>query len=66
LAKSIDLNSLLNYVGNVIAPTLGGALFAASEIYGAIGLALGSITVAGAAILLFLAKDPTRTPVDYQ
>ena len=60
----MSMNSLFNNVGNVIAPALGGALlFFTSGIYGVVGLALGSITVAGAAVLLFFAKDPTRTPV---
>jgi hypothetical protein len=34
-----------------------------SGIYDVVGLALGSMTIAGSAILLFLAKDLTRAPV---
>jgi predicted MFS family arabinose efflux permease len=60
----MSLNSLFNDIGNVIAPAVGGALLVfTSGIYGVVGLALGSITVAGSAVLLFLAKDPTRAPV---
>lgn len=59
----MSLNSLFNTAGNVIAPAAGGALLVTIGIYGVIGLVLGSMTVAGAAILLFLAKDPTRALV---
>lgn len=57
----MSLNSVFNNIGNVIAPALGGALLAwTGGVYGAIGLALGSLTISGAAILFFLTKDPTK------
>jgi predicted MFS family arabinose efflux permease len=60
----MSLNSLFNNVGNAMAPAVGGALLVfTSGIYGVVGLALGSITLARSAILLFLAKDPRRAPV---
>jgi predicted MFS family arabinose efflux permease len=63
----MSLNTLFNSIGNAIATAVGGVLLVfTSEIYGAVGLALGSITIAGSAILIFLAKDTTRTPVGSQ
>jgi MFS family permease len=60
----MSLNTIFNNIGNVIAPAVGGALLAfTSGIYGAVGLVLGSMTVVGAAVLLFLAKDTTRAQV---
>jgi len=57
----MSLNIMFNNIGNIIAPALGGALlFLTSGIYGAVGLALGSITILGSTVLLFLAKDHTR------
>jgi predicted MFS family arabinose efflux permease len=62
----MSLNSLFNDIGNVIAPAVGGALLVfTSGVYGVVELALGSIIVAESAVLLFLAKDPTRAPVGW-
>jgi len=63
----ISLNTTFNNIGNVVAPAVGGALLAlTSGIYGAVGLALGSLAVAGSVILLFFAKDTTRAQVGSQ
>lgn len=57
----MSLNSIFNNIGNAIAPAVGGALLVWTDgVYGAIGLALGSLTIAGVAVLFFFAKDPTR------
>jgi hypothetical protein len=56
----MSLNGFFDRIGNVIAPAVGGALLVSTGIYGAIGLALGIMTIAGAAILFFFAKDPNR------
>jgi predicted MFS family arabinose efflux permease len=63
----LSLNSIFNNIGNVIAPALGGTLlFITSGLYGVVGLALGSITVVGSAVLLFLAKDTTKASASLQ
>ena len=60
----MSLNAIFNNIGNAIAPALGGALlFLTSGFYGVVGLAFGSITIAGAVILIFLVKDTTKTTV---
>jgi predicted MFS family arabinose efflux permease len=57
----MSLNSVFNRIGETIAPAVGGALLVLTGgVYGAIGLALGSLTLAGIAILFFFAKDPTK------
>lgn len=61
----MSLNTLFNNIGNVLATAMGGALLAfTSGIYGAVGFVLGSITIAGSAILLFLVKDTAKTLVE--
>jgi predicted MFS family arabinose efflux permease len=58
----MSLNRVFNSIGETIAPAVGGALLLLTGgMYGAIGLALGSMTIAGVAILFFFVKDPTRT-----
>ena len=52
------LNSLFNNVGKVLAPSIGGALLVfSSGIYGAVGVALGGMTIIGCAIILTLVKS---------
>ena len=58
----MSLNTIFNNVGNVIAPAAGGALLAFTNgIYGAVGVALGCLTIIGVAVLLFSVKDLTKT-----
>jgi predicted MFS family arabinose efflux permease len=56
----MTLNQVFASIGNVIAPAVGGALLFLTGVYGAIGLALGIMTIAAAAILFFFARDPNR------
>jgi predicted MFS family arabinose efflux permease len=56
----MSLNHVFSNIGNVIAPAVGGVLLALTGVYGAVGLALGIITIAAAAIIFFFAKDPNR------
>ena len=59
----MSLNSLFNNMGNAIAPAIGGALLVlTSRFYGAIGVVFGSMSLAGAAVLIFLVGDTTKTP----
>jgi MFS family permease len=55
----ISLSSLFNTIGNVIAPALGGALliYATELRYGAVGIALASMTLAACAIAFVWVKD---------
>jgi predicted MFS family arabinose efflux permease len=56
----MSLNSVSKTVGNMIAPAVGGALlFLTSGFYGAIGLALGALSIAGSAIIILFVTDPT-------
>lgn len=58
----MSLNSATGALARTIAPAIGGALLVFTlEFYGAVGLALGGMSVAAAVILFLLAKDPTRT-----
>jgi predicted MFS family arabinose efflux permease len=57
----MSMNRVFNSIGETIAPAVGGGLLALTGgVYGAIGLALGSLTIAGIVILFFFARDPTR------
>ena len=56
----LSLNSIFNNIGNVIAASLGGTLLFLTGAYGAVGLALGAITIVGVAIIFFFTKDPNR------
>jgi MFS family permease len=57
----MSLDQVFQNIGNVIAPALGGALLVLTGgVYGAIGLGLGTMTIAGTVILFFFAKDPNR------
>ena len=58
----MSLNGAMGSLSRTIAPAVGGALLVFTfGFYGAVGLALGGMTVASSIILLLLAKDPTRT-----
>jgi DHA1 family inner membrane transport protein len=58
----MSLNSATGALARTIAPAVGGALLVFTiGFYGAVGLALGGMSVAAAVILFFLAEDPTRT-----
>jgi DHA1 family inner membrane transport protein len=58
----MSLNSATGALARTIAPAVGGALLVLTiGFYGAVGLALGGMSVAAALILFFLAQDPTRT-----
>ena len=57
----MSLNSATGALARTIAPAIGGALLVFTfGYYGAVGLALGGMSVAAAVILLFLAEDSTR------
>ncbi len=56
----VSLNSVFNNFGTIIATTLGGAVLFVTGLYGAIGLTLGGMTIAGIVILIFWVKDTTR------
>ena len=59
----MSLNSATGALARTIAPAVGGALLVLTiGFYGAVGLALGGMSVAAAVILFFLAEDPTRAP----
>lgn len=51
-------NSFTN-IGNTIAPAVGGALLVWYS-YPILGLMLGAMSIVASAIILFIAKDPTR------
>jgi predicted MFS family arabinose efflux permease len=58
----MSLNHAMGSFSRTIAPAVGGALLVLTlGFYGAVGLALGGMTIASSLILLFLAKDPTRS-----
>ena len=57
----LSLSSFFDKIGYIIAPAVGGALLVLTDgLYGAIGLALGMMTIAGALILFLFAKDPNQ------
>ena len=57
----MSLNSATGALARTIAPAVGGALLVFTiGFYGAVGFALGGMSVAAAVILFFLAEDPTR------
>jgi predicted MFS family arabinose efflux permease len=61
----MSLNSATGALARTIAPAIGGALLVfTTGFYGAVGLALGGMSVAAAAILFSLATDPTRTQLE--
>jgi len=56
----MSLNGAMGSLSRTIAPAVGGALLVLTfGFYGAVGLALGGMTVAASVILFLLAKDPT-------
>ena len=56
-----SVNSLFNNVGKVLAPSIGGALLIfSSGIYGAVGVALGGMTIMGCTIILLLVKNSEK------
>jgi predicted MFS family arabinose efflux permease len=58
----MSLNGAMGSLSRTIAPAVGGALLVLTfGFYGAVGLALGGMTVTSSIILFFLAKVPTRT-----
>jgi DHA1 family multidrug resistance protein-like MFS transporter len=56
----MSLQSVFGNIGNTIAPAVGGALLVWSS-YQALGFVLGGMSMVASAIILFLAKDPTRS-----
>jgi len=57
----MSLNSATGSLAKMVAPAVGGVLLILTlDSYEAVGFALGSMSVAAAIILFFLAKDPTR------
>jgi DHA1 family inner membrane transport protein len=57
----MSLDNAVGGFGTTIGPAIGGGLLVlTSEFYGAVGLALGGMFLASAAIRFFWAKDPTR------
>jgi predicted MFS family arabinose efflux permease len=58
----MSLNSATGALARTIAPAVGGVLLVFTiGFYGAVGLALGGMSVAAAVILFILAEDPART-----
>jgi predicted MFS family arabinose efflux permease len=58
----MSLDSAVGALGTTIGPAVGGALLVlTSEFYGVVGLALGGMFLASAAIRFLLVKDPTRS-----
>ena len=58
----MSLNHAMGSLSRTIAPAVGGTLMVLTlGFYGAVGLALGGLTIASALILLLLTKDPTRS-----
>jgi predicted MFS family arabinose efflux permease len=57
----MSLNSATGALARTIAPAVGGVLLVLTiGFYGAVGLALGGMSVVAAVILFFLAEDPIR------
>jgi predicted MFS family arabinose efflux permease len=57
----MSLNHAMGGLSRTIVPAIGGTLLVLTlGFYGAVGLALGSMTIASSIILLLLAMDPTR------
>lgn len=57
----MSFNHAMGSLSRTIAPAIGGTLLVLTlGFYGAVGLALGGMTIASSIILLLLAKDPTR------
>jgi predicted MFS family arabinose efflux permease len=56
----MSMKSVFGNVGNTIGPAVGGALLVLAS-YSALGFVLGGMSMVASAIILFLAKDPTRS-----
>lgn len=58
----MSLNGAMGSLKSTIVPAVGGALLVLTlGFYGAVGLALGGMTIAASIIIFLLAKDPTST-----
>jgi MFS family permease len=58
----MSLNHAMGGLSRTIVPAIGGTFLVLTlGFYGAVGLALGSMTITSSIILLLLAKDPTRS-----
>lgn len=55
----MSLKNVFGNVGNTIAPAIGGAMLVWAS-YQALGFVLGAMSIIASAIILFIAKDPTR------
>ena len=55
----MSLKNVFGNVGNTIAPAIGGALLIWSS-FQALGLVLGAMSIIASAIILAIAKDPTK------
>ena len=55
----MSLQRVFGNIGNTIAPAIGGALLILAS-YQALGFALGAMSIIASAIILLIAKDPTR------
>lgn len=55
----MSLQSVFGNIGNTIAPAIGGTLLIWAS-YQAVGFVLGAMSIVASAIILFIAKDPTR------
>jgi DHA1 family inner membrane transport protein len=55
----MSLQRVFGNIGNTIGPAVGGALLVWAS-YQALGFVLGIMSIVASAIILFIAKDPTR------
>ncbi len=55
----MSLKSVFGNIGNAIVPAVGGALLVWAS-YQALGFVLGAMSIVASAIILLIAKDPTR------
>ena len=55
----MSMKSVFGNIGNTIAPAIGGVLLVWAS-YQALGLVLGAMSIIASAIILLIAKDPTR------
>ena len=63
----MSLNHAMGSLSRTITPAVGGAMLVLTlGFYGAVGLALGGMTIASSIILLLLAKDPTRSQLQFE
>ena len=55
----MSMKSVFGNIGNALGPAIGGAMLIWAS-YSNLGLVLGAMSIIASAIILFMAKDPTR------